>query len=298
MNSRFLLSILTVLVFSQISFAQLKTGFKTGLNFATIKGPSETDAAGNNLETWKNTTGFHIGMSIAKPFTDAFGVKAEVLYSKKGGLYTFDAPTAGSSYRYFKTSTDNVFTTSEKHKVLISTNNSYIDIPMMVYGRYKKFEIQAGGSVGFLVSSFGEGSMSYTGKTNPPQNVSTGDLNYNLNYNYRKDKPGEFDEKSEKISVKINAQNQDFPQTLGAYYEQDADNGNLYNTVDVAGIFGISYFMSRSLYANVRLQYGFSDITNNKADLSRTKLGENKAPVFNTDKDQNFVISASVGFSF
>jgi Outer membrane protein beta-barrel domain len=297
MHFRFLLSFLVVLTFSQTSFAQLKTGFKTGLNFATVKGPSETDAAGNNLETWKNTTGFHIGMSIAKPITDAFGVKAEVLYSKKGGLYTFDAPTAGTTYRYFKTSNDNVFTTSEKHKVLISTNNTYIDIPLMVYGRYKKFEIQAGGSVGFLVGSFGEGSMSYEGKVNPNNMATTGELNYNLNYNYRKDQPAEFDDKSEKIVVKLNSP-QEFPATLGAYYEQDTDNGNLYNSVDFAGIFGVSYFMSRSLYANVRLQYGFSDITNNNADLSRTKLGDNKAPVFNADKDQNFMISASVGFSF
>jgi Outer membrane protein beta-barrel domain len=297
MHFRFLLSFLVVLTFSQTSFAQLKTGFKTGLNFATVKGPSETDAAGNNLETWKNTTGFHIGMSIAKPITDAFGVKAEVLYSKKGGLYTFDAPTAGTTYRYFKTSNDNVFTTSEKHKVLISTNNTYIDIPLMVYGRYKKFEIQAGGSVGFLVGSFGEGSMSYEGKVNPNNMATTGELNYNLNYNYRKDQPAEFDDKSEKIVVKLNSP-QEFPATLGAYYEQDTDNGNLYNSVDFSGILGISYFMSRSLYANVRLQYGFSDITNNNADLSRTKLGDNKAPVFNADKDQNFMISASVGFSF
>jgi Outer membrane protein beta-barrel domain len=298
MNLRFLLSFLVVFSFSQRSFAQFKTGFKTGLNFATIKGPSEKDAAGNGLESWKNTTGFHIGMTIAKPITDAFGVRAEVLYSKKGGLYTFDAPVAGTSFRYFETGTDNIFTTSEKSKVLISTNNTYIDIPLTVYGRLKDFEIQVGASVGFLVGSIGEGSMNYQGKTNPPQNVSTGDLNYNLKYNYRKDLPGGFDEKAEKIPVKINAQNQDFPQTLGAYYEQTADNGNLYNTVDVAGIFGISYYMSRSLYANVRLQYGFSDITNNKADQSRTQLDANKAPIFNADKDQNFVISASVGFSF
>jgi hypothetical protein len=298
MNFRFLLSFLVVISCAQESFAQFKTGFKTGLNFATIKGPSEKDAAGNSLESWKNTTGFHIGMTIAKPITDAFGVRAEVLYSKKGGLYTFDAPTAGTTFRYFKIGNDNIFTTSEKSKVLISTNNTYIDVPLTVYGRFKNFEIQAGASVGFLVSSYGEGSMNYQGKTNPPQNVSTGDLNYNLNYNYKKDAPGGFDEKGQKISVKINAQNQDFPQTLGAYYDQTTDNGNLYNTVDVAGVFGVSYYMSRSLYANVRLQYGFSDITNNKADQSRTQLDANKAPVFNADKDQNFLISASVGFSF
>jgi hypothetical protein len=298
MNFRFVLSFLLLFSFSQITFAQFKTGFKTGLNFAKLKGPSEKDAAGNSLESWKNTTGFHIGMTIAKPITDAFGIRAEVLYSKKGGLYTFDAPTAGTSYRYFKTASDNVFTTSVKSKVLISTNNSYIDVPLTAYFRHKNFELIAGASVGFLVSSYGQGSMTYEGKTNPPQNVSTGELSYNLNYNYKKDNFGEFDEKQPQLSVKINAQNQDFPSTLGAYYDQTTNNGHLYNTVDVAGIVGVSYYMSRSLYANVRLQYGFSDVTNNKADQSRTQLDANKAPIFNADKDQNIVISASVGFSF
>ena len=52
------------------------------------------------------------------------------------------------------------------------------------------------------------------------------------------------------------------------------------------------------MYAGVRLQYGLADVTNNQADLQKNSTGNNKALIFRDDKDKNFSIQASVGFSF
>ena len=106
--------------------AQLRYGFKTGLNFATIKGESELGPNGANLETWNNATGFQIGITLGYPVTDHFGVRGELMYSKKGAKYIYDGP----SYKFFRNSTTTKFTTGNA-KYLINITNSYLDIPIM-----------------------------------------------------------------------------------------------------------------------------------------------------------------------
>ena len=59
-------------------------GFKAGLNFSTFDGDAEVDESGNILETFNNTTGFHVAATFAYAFTDLFGVKADLMYSQKG----------------------------------------------------------------------------------------------------------------------------------------------------------------------------------------------------------------------
>jgi len=291
--------------------AQLRYGFKTGLNFARIDGPAETDASGNVLETYKNTTGFHIGMTLGHRFTDNFGVRGEFLYSKKGMKYTFDGP----SYRICRYD-GGTTTTTGNVKYLININNSYIDIPVLAYLRWRDFEISGGGYVGFLIQSTGDGSMTYSnGKTAPLMNAVYQDVNsngqfdtgedkiqFNLSYNYRKDDPGEG-KTGEQVVVRVDARNIELPKTIGAYFDDTDNKGSLFNTADYGLVGGISYYLSSSLYATVRLQYGLGDVTNNKVDAYRTIPAgvapqDFKTPLPSADKDRNFVIQASVGFSF
>jgi hypothetical protein len=162
--------------------AQLSYGFKTGLNFSTLKGPSETDASGNKLETWDNITGFHIGATFSYPFTDRFGLRGELLYSKKGGKYRFDGP----SYRFFTTTNNQRIQTSGTGRYLINLNNGYFDIPVMAYGRFGNFEISGGAYAAIMVQSAGEGSLVYEGR----RSVGGGGVDvikgeFNLDYNYR-----------------------------------------------------------------------------------------------------------------
>lgn len=283
--------------------AQIKYGFKTGLNFAHMIGESEKNDQGNDLETWKNTTGFHIGMTFAYKFTDNFGLRGEVLYSKRGAKYTFE----GQSYRYFKHSTGSVLTLGNS-RYQIEVNNSYIDLPIMVYGRYKNFEISGGGYVGIMVQSAGEGSLRYSGKTailgnnvyeNP--NAADTDLEFNLNYNYRRDDPGAGSTKTNDevpVNVKVDGFISETPKTFGAYYDYPEGSGRLYKGLDYGLVGGLTYYISNALYLGGRVQYGLTDITNSDADLSKARVGTNGELIYRDAKLQNFMIQASVGFSF
>jgi hypothetical protein len=282
--------------------AQLKYGFKTGLNFARIIGPSETNDAGADLETWKNTVGFHIGMTLAYKFTDNFGLRGELLYSKRGAKYAFE----GQSYRIFNHSTGSVLTRGTA-RYLININNSYLDLPLMVYGRFGKFEISGGAYLGLLLQSVGEGSLRYSGKTilgndafiNP--NKADTELNFNLNYNYRRDAAGAGSSKSNDempLSIKVDGFISETPETLGAYYDFSERKARLYNALDYGLVGGISFYISSTLYLSGRVQYGLADLTNQDADLSKSKVENNKDLIYRDDKDRNFTIQASVGFSF
>ena len=272
--------------------AQLRYGFKTGLNFARMDGPPEVSSAGADLESWKSVTGFHIGLSLSYAFTDYLGMRGELLYTKKGAKYTFE----GESFRIFRY--DGGLTNSTGNsRYLINLNNAYLDLPILVYGRWKDLELSAGGYAGLLVQSVGDGSLSYRGgKTIPLQN-SIGDLEFNLDYNYRKDDPGSG-EGEETVVAKVDAQTLELPKTLGAYYDYPDDKGSLYNSLDYGFIVGVSYYLSRSLFASARMQYGLADITNNDADLSKARTGDGNMLLLRNDKDRNVVIQVSVGFSF
>lgn len=289
--------LLTTFVFSLD--AQIRYGFKTGLNFASMKGPSDVDADGKELESWDNVTGFHIGASFAYNFTDNYSVQTELLFSKRGAKYTFD----GDSYRIFRYTNGQTLSTGTS-RYLINVNNSYMDIPITFVARWGDFEVSAGGYAGFMVGSVGDGSLRYSGTTvplgNTVTNTETGasELVFNLSHNYRKDEPGEGDD-AVKVIAKVDARNVEMPSTLGAYYDYTEDRGSLYNSFDYGLIGGLAYYLSNSLYIGARLQYGMADVTNNNADLSKTEINVTDGTlIYRDDKDKNFVIQASVGFSF
>lgn len=283
-----------VLLFGFLSLtatAQIQYGFKTGLNFARMDGPSEVDMAGADLESWKSLTGFHIGLSMGYKFNEYVGLRGELLYTKRGAKYTFN----GDSYRIFRYDGGSTLSRGNS-RYLINVNNAYVDLPVLVYGRWKDFELSAGGYVGLMVQSVGDGSLSYTGGRTVTLQNSIADLEFNLDYNYRKDDPG-LGQDGQTIVAQVDANSLELPKTLGAYYDYPEDKGRLYNSVDYGLIAGVSYFMSRSLFIGVRLQYGLADVTNNKADLAKGAT-DNGNLIFRDDKDRNVVIQASVGFSF
>ncbi|MFZ4474821.1 MAG: outer membrane beta-barrel protein [Saprospiraceae bacterium] len=290
------LKITGVLLFCLLSFglqAQLRYGFKTGLNFSRFSAPSEQDANGKDLETFENITGFHIGMSFGYNFTDHFGVRGELLYSKKGVKYSFDGP----SFRVFRYDGGRTITTGNS-KYLLKINNAYFDLPVMAFARFGDFEVSGGVYGSVLVQTLGEGSLSYTGgKTAAPLNNPVADVEYNLSYNYRRDDPGQGIG-TDQLLVKVDARNIQMPKTLGAYYDFPDSNNKAFNNFDYGLIGGVAYYLSSSLYAGVRVQYGLADLTNNSADASKVSLDNTGSFRFLSDQDRNFQIQASVGFSF
>jgi hypothetical protein len=289
--------------------AQLRYGFKTGLNFANISGPLEKGASGNALEKFSSTTGFHIGVTLGYKFTDNFGIRGEVLYSKKGTQYTFNGP----SYYMFRNGSSTKMSTGTSN-YLINLTNAYFDVPVVFYTRFKSLEFSAGVYGGILIQSIADGNFTYSGaKTvplgNPIYSDANGngkydageDLEFALDYNYRKDGAGKGVSGSE--IAKVDGGNITLNKTVGAYYEYASKSGNLYNSFDYGLVGGISYYLSSALYISGRVQYGLSDITNNKVDRYRTipagvQPKDFTTPVLSADKDRNFVIQASVGFSF
>jgi len=285
------LTLLLLCFLSTAEAQQLRYGFKTGLNFAKINGPSEV-ANSNNLESWETITGFHIGIVFDYEFNDKFAVRGEALYSKRGGNYVYNGP----SYRVFNTPSGAIRSAGNSN-YRISINNSYIDIPLTAVVKVQKFEISAGAYAGLLVQSNGEGSLAYTkGITAPPTNARIDSIGFLLSHNYRRDDPGEG--RGDNINVRVQNSTIQLPGTLGAYYDQKDDNGPLYKTLDYGVVGGLSFYLTSSLYLHGRFQYGLVDVTNNKSDVSRMALDSGGKLIFRDDKDQNWNISVSVGFKF
>lgn len=273
------------------AWGQLSTSFKVGLNTARMDGPAETDSDGNALETWRNVTSFHLGMGFGYSFTDAFGVRGELVYSRRGAKYTFD----GSSYRLFRYS-GGVKEARGDSRYFINLQNVYIDLPVLAYARWKDFEFSAGVYGGLLVQAIGEGSLVFTGGRTVPLGNPVTDLEFNLQHNYRKDKIGGGDF-GEKIYVLVDGRPIELPKTMGAYFDHPEGSGKLYQALDYGLVGGVSYYMSRSLFLGVRFQYGLADITNEAGDLAKAQTN-NGQQVFRNDHDRNILWQFSVGFGF
>ncbi len=292
------LFLLACLASGQVVFAQLHTGFKVGWNSASVSGPSETDAAGTALERWETVGGFHIGMTETYRIDRHFAVRAELLYTKKGGKYLLESSAKDATLRFFPTPTARVLTYSDKVSYLINISNGYLDLPVVGSARFGNFEVHAGLAAGLLLSSTGQGALNYSGHSAAPfTSVPTGDLEFLLDYNYLSDKPAAAAESnSSTINARLNNQTVALPKTIGAYYDYDTDKGHLFNSLNFMALGGVSYYLSHALYASVRLEYGLSDLTNNNADISRTRLDGN-TPALQTDVDRAVVWEFSVGFS-
>ncbi|HKK78406.1 MAG TPA: hypothetical protein VJ933_02205, partial [Phaeodactylibacter sp.] len=88
------------------------------------------------------------------------------------------------------------------------------------------------------------------------------------------------------------------PDELNARYQQLDDDDNLFNTLDVGLVGGISYFLNKGLFIGGRVNYSLIDITEQSQDISRSTINPDNTYVTRDDDDRNFVLQLSVGFSF
>ncbi len=289
---------LVILLFScHLQAQELSYGFEVGLNFSQFSGPSEVDAAGIDLESFKSSTGFHVGGNLRLKFVDRFGMKAEILFSQKGGKNVFD----GNGIQIFNAENGDKILTAGARKTIISVTNSYIELPITGYFRpVPRIELFAGLHVSVLVGSAGFGEYTYTGQTS----IGSDPIDFlaELNHNYNKDEGranteiGEFDET---ITFDINSNSVTFPQSLGAYYldYETKKNKNFYNPLDFGIVGGAHFYFNGSLYLGIRANYGLIDVTNNAYDISHA-TSNGTEQIARADKDTNFSLQASLGFSF
>ena len=283
-----LLTFFNLLIISNLTAQEFSYGFKAGLNFNNFLSDSEMDANGNELETFTNKTGFHVGATFTLKATELMGVRGEFLFSQKGGKRRFQ----GDSF-YTIQATNNDFPIEGFRDITVNVSNSYLDIPIMGYVKlFDRLEISAGANVGILISSTGFGSFNFSPTGNIPQ------INYELDYRFGADNAGDFEASATSPSIFIGGDQFQFPRNAGAYYEYPQDEGHLYKTLDFGLVGGLAFYMNKGLYISVRLNYGLTDVTNEDADVSWHQRNTDLSFIKRNDDDRNFSLQTSVGFSF
>lgn len=294
MKLNFTLIIVFLGLFSiHLSAQGLTYGFKAGLNFSTIQGPLEEVEGGQ--ETAKFNTGFHIGAAINYKFVELQGIRFELMFSQKGQKYQYDGP---SFQRYIANDGTNVYATGNR-KSIINISNSYLDFPIMWFGRVRPWlEVSAGVNVGFKLGSTGSGEMIFAG--NSIGNNNEIDNTFKLSYDYNDDALFDVTTLSEVDNFVLMLDNKTvtLPTELDAYYAYDEIRGKLYNGFDAGVNAGVSFFLNQGLFVGARLNYGLIDVTNNEVDYSRAALNDDNELIFRDDNDHNLSIQTSIGFSF
>lgn len=279
------------------AFAQgLKLGFKTGLTISKLNGPSE-ESNGMDLESNSTTGGFMVGAIFGYAFTDLSGIKAELLYNQKGTKYNFTGP----GYQNLPTETGSTVSLTGNQRIDLDISTSYIDIPVMAYGRLGKFEFEGGVSLSLLISSTGNGEVEIDGIT--AVGASTGVYNGVLDHRYgRDDISGRTSFLPEDlIALNVDGQMINVPKILSSYYlfsgnPESLSSDRVFNLLDVGLVGGINYYWNSTLYLGGRLNYGLLDVTNNDSGYDVSKVSQTNG--IRSDKDQNFSIQLSLGFSF
>ena len=296
MRTLLLLSSLLCFLSPSLSAQGFSGGFRAGLNFVSIDGPQEMSADGSTTyEMLESTTGFHVGATFALAFTDLFGIKADLMYSQKGGKYLFgDEETAVPSYFYlYDNSADiegSIIFAQRRSEMAVL--NSYIDIPVTAYYRIGPLELEGGLSAGFLVNSRVSGGTTYETSAFGPRT----EIIFNVDGNFNSDPAGGAGVISRSDVALPGGVFP--PNVVSAYYNSNKDD-NLYNRLDFGLILGASFYMNNGLFIGARYQHGLSDITNGENDLRVINEGSTTDRVFNTDDEDNTrSVQVSVGFRF
>ena len=271
-------------------------GFRAGLSYSKFNGPSEIGPNGEELESFTNDKGFHIGVSFAYKMTDLFGFRTEFMFSQRGTNHDYDGPSYYLLGRDVPSS--DILITGTRHQTL-NVNNSYIDIPLMVYQKIGKFEIFGGLNTGLLITSTAGGSINFEGISGGNQ-VKPYPFLLSLDYNYKSDKAGEAS--VERTPIDVSGLPYAEPSTLGAYYEFEARDKMQYQTLDFSLMGGASFYFNQGLYLSWRYLYGLGDVDRNDYDISLQTAQLVNSQVYThvkrADKNSSLSMQFSVGFSF
>lgn len=292
MIQRILLLLLVVVCTLSVSAQDKKIGygFRAGLSYSKFNGPSETDPNGKELESFTNDKGFHIGASFSYKFTDLVGLRAEFMYSQRGSNLNYEGPS------YYVVGRDFFpYTLKGTRKQQLNVNNTFIDIPVMLYYKFGKLEIFGGINSGLLIGSSGAGSVRI-------ENVTNGTLTPNpylaltLDYNFKKDKAGGAS--VEQTEFQVNGLTFMEPSRLGAYYEFESRDKMQYKTLDFGLVGGASLYFNQGLFVSFRYIYGLGDVDRNDYDISLQTLNSDNTHVYRADNNRSLSMQFSVGFSF
>lgn len=291
MTRLFIVALIMSVGFTTSMAQEVSAAFKAGINLSRFSGPSEVNSNGDELEKNSFATGFHIAGGVNVRFTDLFGMRAELMYSQKGVEYTFD----GDSYWIFYPTEETEIHSNGTRSRVLSISNTYIDLPIIGYIRYGRVELSAGASIGALVSSRGQGEVIYSGQTVGGEAVDP--FTIALDFNYFKDDLQRTDA-GESENRLIQGKSVKIPKNVGANYAVFGPEEKLFNALDIGLVAGASFFLNDGLYVGFRLNYGLTDVTDEKKDVAIVALDENRDFITRDDFDRNVSMQMSVGFSF
>lgn len=276
---------------ASLSAQELSFGFKAGLNFSTFSGPLQEDAMGDEIEDYQMNNGFHLGIGANYQFTDIYGVRAELIYSQRGGRDEYEGP----SYYVVTAESGNRVPILGSRRQFLDITNSYLDLPIMGVARFGRIELSAGISVGVLIGSSGAGEIDFRNGTVD----GDGDISFltTLEYDFFGD-DGNQANLNNPYTFSAGGENFEIPRTVGAYYEFENNEEGLYKTLDLAALAGISFYFNEALYLGGRINYGLVDITKEELDRSLFEINNDGEPARRDDFDRNLWIQASIGFNF
>lgn len=266
-------------------------GFKAGISLAQYDGPSEIGPNGETLESNSSSSGFHIGASFKYKLGDLAGFRAELLYSQRGTAYKYDGP----SYYVLGANTVQPITLQGTRNQSINVANSFIDVPISVYYKLKGFELVGGLNFGFLISSVGGGGIDFNGKS-PLTGNNVAPFNVTLDYNYKSDKAGEASSTTQEVLV--DGKMYTIPTTLGAYYDFTERDRDMFNSLDMGLVAGLSYYFNEGLFIGVRYLHGFGDVDRNEYDISLQNINMDRSFIYRADENKSRSWQFSVGFEF
>lgn len=294
MKKLFLLAFFSCFFIVNCALAQAQTlsyGFKAGLSLSKIDGPSEVNN-GTELEQNEFANGFFVGGLFRYWITDLVGVKWELLYSQKGTDYIFNGP----GYQILPIDGSGAVTLNGNQQITLNISNAYFDIPLLVYGKFGRFEIEGGINVGFLISTTASGELIFDGESLAGSPVDPFTLA--LDYRYRRDNPGEVDFSLGTRTINVDGTPWDIPAILQAYYQFPEDRGSVFNTIDFGLNAGLYYYWNQGLFLGARLNYGLSNVIRDDYDVSKVSLDANGDFITRSELDRNISLQFSLGFSF
>lgn len=272
-----------ILGFVMAQAQETHLGLRIGINSASMSGGTQENS------TFKPQSGFHIGPSFSYGFSDLMGIRGELIFSQKGSSFDYEGPS------YFTIRKNAEFiTTSGSRKMHMAINNNYLDIPLSFYTLFfEHLDVSVGAYASVLVGSSVKGDVEYTGKRDN-SSAQVGPLKFLLDGNYYGDKAGTVSGTTTQ-TIKLEGDQITLPERLGAYYEyRTKPSGSKYNLVDYGLTGAIHYRLSGGLYAGIRYQYGLSDVSNDKYDISYKTLSPLKEFVLVPEKLKNRTLQFSI----